>query len=326
MKRICRNQLYPEWKLKDLIHARKGYDVQGVFHYMRAYSFNYFMMTEHLDAVRNVLRQVRNYTYDVHQFPKLTGKSVAQWDGLWHKAMKSYCSRHEVQHYPWTCPELQETEDYGHCQLIGQGYHKTLWHSERNSHGLAISAVRRRRTVVHMGVGTKLGQSQEQDSDGSDEDQEDDEDYSDEEDTDLGEAGGMTSMGAELKDVKEDVADEKPSNERLNIADTGNEELIEEYDSANALHAAGLHNSNDVTATDAENEDSNLGESADVGSEDLPLVGGTPATDEEDETEEDDAEEDNVNAKGMSEEHEAPHSRHELGIPFDLGPSGPWKK
>lgn len=152
MKRVCRNGLYPEWSLNELVNARKGYDESGVFHYMRAYTLNYFLATQHMPVLQTILKLLRNDTYRESQWENVTGKSISEWDTLWHNAIRDYCNPKKIQVYPWECPVTDEDDKYASCALTGHGYSTTLWNT---ADGTDAVTVRRRRTVMHLGVDRK---------------------------------------------------------------------------------------------------------------------------------------------------------------------------
>jgi len=163
MKRVCRNDQYPKWKLADLLSERQGYDQGGVFHYMMAYTFQYFMATKHRSTLRKVLKQLRANTYKLENWAEITGKPVAEWNRLWHESIREYCSKTKIQKYPWTCP-APKSQLHSSCSTIGHGYSKRLWHTTMNS------------TQEDLGESSDLQEgSQEEDPPGTQED-EDDED------------------------------------------------------------------------------------------------------------------------------------------------------
>jgi len=143
MKRICRNQMYPGWNLDHLLHDRKGYDQNGVFHYMQAYTLMYFMGTKHRDTLRSVLQRIRAGTYDVDSWESMTGKNVAEWNSLWKAELKNYCSPAVHQRYEQHCP-LRKPDDGMHsCHTQGHGFHPQLWHTStvlKNSRDLGEDA------------------------------------------------------------------------------------------------------------------------------------------------------------------------------------------
>ena len=129
MKRICRNMQYPKWHLKKLVFDRKGYDENGVFHYMQAYTLNYFLMTQHRDVAKKILHALRRDEYDDKDWEKLTGRPLSQWNSLWHIALDSYCDKKVLQHYPVKCPVSKPDDGYHQCQVYGHGYSTKLWHA-----------------------------------------------------------------------------------------------------------------------------------------------------------------------------------------------------
>lgn len=129
MKRICRNMQYPKWHLKNLVFDRKGYDQNGVFHYMQAYTLNYFLMTQHRDIAKKILHALRHDKYNDKDWEKLTGRPISQWNSLWHIALDSYCDKKILQHYPVKCPASKPDDGYHQCQIYGHGYSTKLWHA-----------------------------------------------------------------------------------------------------------------------------------------------------------------------------------------------------
>jgi len=128
MKRVCRNQQYPKWDLAKLLSERQGYDQGGVFHYMQAYTFQYFLATRHLSTLRKVLAALRANTYKRKNWAQITGKPVAEWNRLWHIALGEYCSKAAIQTYPVKCPSAMPNDGQKSCVVVGHGYSHKLWH------------------------------------------------------------------------------------------------------------------------------------------------------------------------------------------------------
>jgi len=163
MKRICRNDFYPKWKLRKLIRERKGYDEDGVFHYEEAYSFNYFLATQHIHSLRQVLKNLRNNTYDDDHWKAMTGKTIDEWGSLWQKSLVDYCSKQNTQVYPWTCPAKGDA--FNKCRILGHGYSTKLWHTDGTRVILPNHRSKskgKRSWALHMGVDrSRLGEEGE---------------------------------------------------------------------------------------------------------------------------------------------------------------------
>jgi len=129
MKRICRNDMYPKWHLRNLITDRKGYDEQGVFHYMQAYSLNYFLMTEHRPVAHKILHELKHNRYNDTLWEEMTGKHIDTWNSLWHISLDQYCSKTRPQHYPLKCPASKPDDGFHKCTVVGHGFSKKLWHT-----------------------------------------------------------------------------------------------------------------------------------------------------------------------------------------------------
>ena len=100
-----------------------------MFHYMQAYTLNYFLMTQHRDVAKKILHALRRDEYDDKDWEKLTGRPLSQWNSLWHIALDSYCDKKVLQHYPVKCPVSKPDDGYHQCQVYGHGYSTKLWHA-----------------------------------------------------------------------------------------------------------------------------------------------------------------------------------------------------
>ena len=173
--------MYPKWHLRDLITDRKGYDKKGVFHYMQAYTLNYFLMTKHRSVARKILHELRHDRYNDTRWEEITGKRIDDWNSLWHIALDQYCSKTRPQHYPVKCPASKPDDGFHNCVVAGHGYSKQLWHT---------AAVLKGNKPVHAGIyEEKLGDAN-----------------SDDDEPDLGESddmGASDDMDAEESNVPE---------------------------------------------------------------------------------------------------------------------------
>merc|ERR1712216_786850 len=67
--------------------------------------------------------------YDEKEWKKLTGRTIEEWNDLWHIALDSYCDKKHLQNYPVTCPKSKPDDGYRQCQVFGHGYSTHLWHA-----------------------------------------------------------------------------------------------------------------------------------------------------------------------------------------------------
>jgi len=121
MRRMCGQQL-DSWSLAELISMTES----SMFHYIRGYSFVYFLAKDQPQILLGILNSFRNGDYQRHAWSNITGFSLGELEVLWKNSTQIKCNTdyHDLPisyfRSNMTCMATSQTS-YPNCAVTGHG-------------------------------------------------------------------------------------------------------------------------------------------------------------------------------------------------------------